>query len=112
VDENKGIQEVCKVPVETLKKAFEATYFALLSKVVELRQSSILMPLSACPNMYCIRPADRTRNIGQQDGTTGVCISLEDTSNNISMICLEFNYIQCIKVLHKHCNGARELSYN
>lgn len=37
VDENKGIQEVCRVPVETLKKVFEATYFALLSKVVELR---------------------------------------------------------------------------
>lgn len=37
VDENKGIQEVCRVPVETLKKAFEATYLALLSKVAELR---------------------------------------------------------------------------
>ena len=37
VDENKGIQEVCREPVETLKKAFEATYVALLSKVVKLK---------------------------------------------------------------------------
>ena len=85
----------CRILVETLKKAFEATYFALLSKVVNLKWSSILMPLSACPNTYCIRPTDRTRNIGQQDGTTSFCISLGDTSNNISIICLEFDYIWC-----------------
>jgi hypothetical protein len=37
VDENKGMQEVCRIPIETLKKALEATYFAPPSKAVKLK---------------------------------------------------------------------------